>query len=1661
MRDFPLAPFLVSLAADGIQLTLRDYERVALALQGAGLWTLSRLRDTLLALLAKDDEQHEVLTRRFNEFFRADLVVNDDLAALNVRQVLGDLRQLVTEGAAIAPPPPPRPPLLERILPQRFEPPRLQLDFWTGWFALLFIGVGLIAALLLWPDRPTPAPTVLAPTPVTTTIARPRASSSLSQRQRLYSDVPVAAVRYEQLSTFPLWQRYAVTAALCLLAALLYGLYLWRAHKIPDDVAPVCNPDGPRHFALGSIGGQPAPRLTDPILNELADAMGYFQSNERGQRLNVAASILTTMRKGGTPALEFFKRQQLRSLLILEDALAEALTWNPLAHELATGMARLGVPVLYGHFYGSPAQFKTVDGTRHRLEDLEDQRQGYLLLLFTDGKSLQHEEHRFVLEALTHWPMIAWIDLREPRHWDETLNLPAAYGLLVYPATPAGLLQAVRGFLSEQWATPGYTRSPSQRTGLPSQAGSNLAGYVEQQLGDALLWAQACAMIQPVTPGLADRLRRTFHPTLPAERLERLYTLPGTQHNISGLRFSHEILRVLRSGFLVRRSDAEQEAVLRFLLAEIGKVEPVATDSPAHLAWEAVRERVHLEVDQDAALARLAQLVKSPIGPAISASFEHFGFREEADHKIPLRLKPTNPYAWQRLARITDSFAIPKLEAYPIGWGHRVAMGLLSLLLVSFASLSVAAYVTPPPPAHNWRVVGNPQTLALLKLTLDPAAPPQRKSGEVGALAQLPLPISEDHQLVLYGGGHRMEYKLPIKPHQMAVITITTPITYQVPAQCQDELGPNLFAVRCADEYLEAGRRVSQPSWRTRVGAAAPPGQLTSIGVEFNRDGDDEPTFKRVRNLLLKSSSVDVVYQLWPDGEGHWPLNQLLEELEPLAGHSQLFWWETEREADYSMLTPLLEHFPHHYQLGDGASEEWVDRLEDLLHHSAQEVIAGTELAAALGRPVEDSPIMLLSLPSIVADIAPTPTISASLELTPVIPSDLFADDVAQPRIQITGIDTNDFPNIKVTLYGENLGVELDSLPITLFEDNAEQPIQSRTVEDIGIQVAFAFDGSDNLFQPSSGNSGRTGYEEFSTAVETVVDVYEALSPATDWTAAYITGLAQDRFRPIVDWTQDHGATRNAILGYSHNEDTPRTSLFELILYVLDRFEDSRIPANLMRSIVLFSDGFDATSDLDIQGAILRAEEMNVRIYTVMVGPENLSRRSNLERIAKLTGGIFTLLTDPATDLDSVWGALAGQRSQLVLNYRLAKAQPEDLEIRTNIPNRPSLIETVDYPVIPMNPVEIQVVQPITETQITNISSGTQLPIQLQFNWHDERPRALKRVEYIINDDTKIQDLEPLGQFSFPIGNFANGRYMLRVRAIDEFDLVSESAPVTFDIVRPATSSDAVIDVEIDITYKLPIYVGVPAIFTATVTGSDANTLDFFWRFGDSKTMEGQIVSHAYGNTGNYIVSLLVTGPEGMQELTRPINVIVSPTPIPSATQARITEAPIRGLKINYTTPIITDHTVVFSATVEAGTNVSYRWSFSDGTTATTPTVTRSFGSAGSFQVSVTASNSLGSVSADVQLTVLSTPPASLQVIDNSPKAPGEPVIFVALVESRETVSYRWNFGDGAVASTTEGRISHVYRNPGKYTVTVIASNSAGQITTTVIAYVGVNRELP
>ncbi len=94
MNDFPFSTFLALLSTDGIHLSIHDYERMQRAFAAGGIWTIVRLKNVLIALLAKDNDQQRQIGRKFDLFFSAETQKDKLPPEIDVRKLILDLRSM-------------------------------------------------------------------------------------------------------------------------------------------------------------------------------------------------------------------------------------------------------------------------------------------------------------------------------------------------------------------------------------------------------------------------------------------------------------------------------------------------------------------------------------------------------------------------------------------------------------------------------------------------------------------------------------------------------------------------------------------------------------------------------------------------------------------------------------------------------------------------------------------------------------------------------------------------------------------------------------------------------------------------------------------------------------------------------------------------------------------------------------------------------------------------------------------------------------------------------------------------------------------------------------------------------------------------------------------------------------------------------------------------------------------------------------------------------------------------------------------------------------------------------------------------------------------------------------------------------------------------------
>jgi PKD repeat protein len=156
---------------------------------------------------------------------------------------------------------------------------------------------------------------------------------------------------------------------------------------------------------------------------------------------------------------------------------------------------------------------------------------------------------------------------------------------------------------------------------------------------------------------------------------------------------------------------------------------------------------------------------------------------------------------------------------------------------------------------------------------------------------------------------------------------------------------------------------------------------------------------------------------------------------------------------------------------------------------------------------------------------------------------------------------------------------------------------------------------------------------------------------------------------------------------------------------------------------------------------------------------------------------------------------------------------------------------------------------------------------------------------------------------------------------------------------------------------------------------------------------------------------------------------------------ARISAQPNRGL------PPLHVQFDGRSSSSPRGTIVDYRWSFGDSAEAAGDTVRHTFLTKGSYEVTLTVTDSEGGVgSATMEIVVVNVPPRAFIEARPEIQSRGIPIDFDgtdSFDADGEIIEYRWEFDDGSVGYGP--RVAHDYSETGVYLVKLTVVDDDGE----------------
>src|SRR5256712_166616 len=232
---------------------------------------------------------------------------------------------------------------------------------------------------------------------------------------------------------------------------------------------------------------------------------------------------------------------------------------------------------------------------------------------------------------------------------------------------------------------------------------------------------------------------------------------------------------------------------------------------------------------------------------------------------------------------------------------------------------------------------------------------------------------------------------------------------------------------------------------------------------------------------------------------------------------------------------------------------------------------------------------------------------------------------------------------------------------------------------------------------------------------------------------------------------------------------------------------------------------------------------------------------------------------------------------------------------------------------------------------------------------------------------------------------------------------------------------------------------GLTCNFDASSSTAQA-AATYGWTWGDATTGSGKTTTHTYTGGGTYNVTLTLTDAGGLRSGAPPPT-RTPPHPPPGA------DVHVRcaGLSCSFTS----------TSSDPDGSIAGYSWTFGDGGTATAQNPSHTYGTGGSYTVTLRVTDNQGATSSPVSKTVTVTAPNSPPIVNAGPDEGMLTGLFYSLSASFSDAnndgpwSYTISWGDGSSSSgstPSQGTISasHTYLLLGSYTITVRVTDSHG-----------------
>lgn len=270
-------------------------------------------------------------------------------------------------------------------------------------------------------------------------------------------------------------------------------------------------------------------------------------------------------------------------------------------------------------------------------------------------------------------------------------------------------------------------------------------------------------------------------------------------------------------------------------------------------------------------------------------------------------------------------------------------------------------------------------------------------------------------------------------------------------------------------------------------------------------------------------------------------------------------------------------------------------------------------------------------------------------------------------------------------------------------------------------------------------------------------------------------------------------------------------------------------------------------------------------------------------------------------------------------------------------------------------------------------------------------------------------DGSPTNNEQNPVHTYtAAGTFTVSLTTVNEVGSNTANKLVTVSLGEPPT---------VDFDFQVD---GFDVTFLDTSSGGPT-TWD--WDFGDGNSSSLQNPTHTYAAAGTFAVRLTATNAAGSNNVSKLVTISLGDPPTADYSFQ------IDAFSVNF-------------LDASSGSPTAWAWDFGDGNTSTLQNPAHTYDAAGTFTVSLTATNAAGSDTIGKLITV---PSGGSPAAEFSFEINRRSVIFTDL-SSGEPNDWSWAFGDGA--TSTDQNPVHCYDADGTYAVSLTVSNDIGSSST-------------